>query len=516
LPAWIHRVVATVWDSRAICAVVAVGAAGVAGLLVAGAMPRGPITAAETLAVMAIGIATGVVAGFLLRSRWAILLAPAANLVAFELGRRETDGPLVDGIHLDTTFGVLSLVLGRGFYVLVGLLPIALGAVYGATLARWRAPASERPRPRRIGFYLRRTTSSLTTVGLFALAVLVAWPASVPPVRGANGEPIPGSIVEIVQVELGGHEQAVSIRAADPSRPVLLWLAGGPGQSDLAFARTFFDGLARDFVVVDWDQRGAGKSYPALDPVETWTLRQAVADTIELTNYLRKRFDEAKIYLGGVSWGSTLGVLAVQQRPDLYHAYIGTGQMVSQRETDRQIYWDLLAYAEEHGDDALAEKLRGYGEPPYDDLFAYAFVLQNYEKLEPEYTPPAAYENVRGDFGIMGERGGEYTFVEKINVLRGLMDMFWVMYPQLQAIDFRRDVPKLEVPVYFLDGEAELTARRDLFHEWVGLLKAPSKQVFTLPNAGHSVAYEQFEAFHRIMVEIVLPETYPGVTPGSA
>jgi pimeloyl-ACP methyl ester carboxylesterase len=88
--------------------------------------------------------------------------------------------------------------------------------------------------------------------------------------------------------------------------------------------------------------------------------------------------------------------------------------------------------------------------------------------------------------------------------------MFWVMYPQLQEIDFRDDVPRLEVPVYFLDGEAELTARRDLFYEWYGALNAPSKQIFTFANAGHSVAYEQFEAFHRIMLETVLPETYPG------
>ena len=97
-----------------------------------------------------------------------------------------------------------------------------------------------------------------------------------------------------------------------------------------------------------WDQRGSGKSYAALDPTSTYTLERWSADTIALTDYLRDRFAEEKIYLLGESWGSTLGVLAVQERPDLFHAYIGSGQMVSQRETDRIIWRDLLAYARPH------------------------------------------------------------------------------------------------------------------------------------------------------------------------
>jgi pimeloyl-ACP methyl ester carboxylesterase len=496
-------------SGRVISAAVAIALAGLAGAATADVMPRGPVTTAQALGLMALGLFVGVAAGVLLRTRWAMLLAPALNMLAFEAGRQEVTGPTVDGIHLDTTFGIVAFVLGRGVYALIALMPMALGAVYGAALARrlWRE--RRLPARRRFGFYLRRATGSLATLGMIGLAVLIAWPPSVPPVRGADGDPVPGSIAEIMTVELGGHEQAIYVRAANPDAPVLLWLAGGPGQSDLPFARTFFDNLSRDFVLVDWDQRGAGKSYPALDPAETWTLAQAVSDTIELTNDLRERFDEEKVYLAGVSWGSTLGVLAVQQRPDLYHAFIGTGQMVSQLESDRRIYQALLAYAAESGDESLAEKLRGYGEPPYDDPFAYAFVMQNYEKIEPDYTPPAAYENKRVNFGMMGERGSEYSFIEKINALRGFLDMGWTMYPQLWGLDFRRDVPRLEVPVYFLDGEAELAARRDLFFEWYGLLDAPSKQLFTLPNASHSVAYEQFEEFHRIMVEIVVPETYP-------
>ena len=226
---------------------------------------------------------------------------------------------------------------------------------------------------------------------------------------------------------------------------------------------------------------------------------------------MRERVGEKKIYLLGESWGSTLGVLAIQRQPELYYAWIGSGQMVSQRETDRRIYQDILALAIKTGDTSLANKMRAYGEPPYaDSPYANAFVLGQYERLYQPYTPSQSYiqRGTAANLGPWGILGSEYNLVEKVNVLRGLIDMFAVMYPQLQNIDFRKTVKQLEVPVYLLDGAAELKGRRDLALEWFDLLKAPRKQRFTFKNAGHSVAFEQFEAFSNIMTETILPETY--------
>ena len=104
--------------------------------------------------------------------------------------------------------------------------------------------------------------------------------------------------------------------------------------------------------------------------------------------------------------------------------------------------------------------------------------------------------------------GSEYTLVEKVNVLRGLIDMFTVMYPQLQEIDFRQDVPRLDVPVIILDGAAELAARRELALAWYEQLDAPSKRIYTFENAGHSVAFEQFSELRRILTETVMVESY--------
>jgi len=156
--------------------------------------------------------------------------------------------------------------------------------------------------------------------------------------------------------------------------------------------------------------------------------------------------------------------------------------------------------------------MRAYGQPPYKDLYAYPLVMSNYDALAGSYTPPLEYMK-RGDASGVGPYNilaGEYDLVEKVNVLRGLLDTFSIMYPQLQEIDFRKDVTRLEVPIYVLDGHHELSGRRDLVFEWYNQLDAPDKHLYTFENAGHSVAFEQFEELTRIMNQTVLPETYPG------
>jgi proline iminopeptidase len=480
----------------ALVAVLAIGTA--SGLLMAVAIPRGPTTSLAGLGVILLALAVGLASGAALRSTWAVVPAGLAQLLAFEIGRAGLDGPTVDAIRLDSSFGVIALLVGRGLHAALVLIPLLVGARIGVLAA------TDRLTPRSPASW----GGAIVVVGL---ALIVAWPASTPPVIDASGSPIPGSIATLETVSMGGSDQTIMIRAADPTKPVLLFLSGGPGQSDLALARASTTGWVDDLVFVDWDQRGNGTSYAAIDPLSSMTLDQAVADTISLSEYLRDRFEESKIYLMGESWGTILGVLAVQQRPDLFHAWIGSGQMVDVRETDRRIYADLVALAARTGDEELAAGLAAIGEPPYRDIpFANGQVMVWYDRLYDPYTPSAGYI-ARGDasgldpFGVLGS---EYTLVDKANVLRGLMDTFAVMYPQLQGLDLRQVVPSLEVPVVVLDGAAELDGRRDLALSWFDALDAPSKQLVTYDDAAHAVAFEQADEVERLLVDTIFPATY--------
>ena len=197
-------------------------------------------------------------------------------------------------------------------------------------------------------------------------------------------------------------------------------------------------------------------------------------------------------------------MLAAQRRPDLYAAVVSSGQMVSQRETDRRIYRDALSYAARTQDTKMAATLKGFGAPPYRDVFAYGYVMGLYDKLAGLH-PPAAYEQRGSAAGIgpFGVLGSEYTLIDRINVMRGLADTFATLYPQLQAIDFRRDVPRLAVPIYLLEGEHELAGRRRLAVDWYRQVQAPAKRLYTLPDAGHAVAFEQYPALNRIMSTVL-------------
>ena len=486
-------------EHRWLGATAAAAMAGALALASSMPMPRGPVTGAQGVAVILASATVGIAAGYLMRSRWAVLVAPLAYLVAYELSRIGIAGASLDGVRLDTVYGVLALVVGRGFHGLLALFPMAVGAGIGAAIAR--------PPTRAISL-LPTAVLSLAVMGL---AVLVGLPGTTPPVLGADGQPVPGSIAELTTVELGGREQSILVRASDAEDPVLLYLSGGPGQSDLGYGRVLLEPLVADFVVVVWDQRGTGTSYGALDPTDTLTLDRAVADTVELSSLLADRFDEERIYLLGESWGSTLGVLAAQQRPDLFHAYIGSGQMVSQRVTDQIIWRDLLAYAERTESWELYDQVLTFGEPPYRDTpWSNSIVMGSYPLLETAYDPPADYieRGVSSGIGPYGVLASEYGFVDKVNALRGLLDTFSLMYPQLQEIDFRADVPALDVPVYVLDGEHELRGRRDLALEWFAGLSAPTKELVTYADSGHSVVFEQADAFHRLMVDEIVPATY--------
>ena len=448
--------------------------------------------------VIATSLLVGLASGSLFRSRWALLLTPLGYIAGYELARLGIAGAAFGPIRLDTPYGIVALVAGRGVHGLLVFVPMLAGTSIALAL----------PRPRRAIGAAGRASSSRRPSRL---------PSSSPfPVRPAGrgrGRPAGRGLDRGALDRDPRRARADRSRSGEPSadNPVLLYLSGGPGQSDIAFARALLEPLTADFTVVVWDQRGSGTSYGALEPTSTFTLDRAVADTIELVDHLRERFDEEKVYLLGESWGSTLGVLAVQRRPDLFWAYLGSGQMVSQRETDRIIWRDLLAYAQATGDEALFDEVLTLGEPPYDDSpWSNSRVLGCYELLETPYTPPAPYVQ-RGEasgVGMFGVGGREYGFIENANLLRGLVDMFSIMYPQLQDLDFRTDVPRLEVPVYLLDGEHELRGRRELAHEWFDALDAPSKRLVTYPDAGHAVAFEQVDAVHRLLVDEIVPATY--------
>lgn len=496
----------TIWADWRTGAAVGLGAAGGFGLLAAWWTPRGPLTTSESLATMIVGLLVGVIVGMAFRSRWAMLAAPVTSVAVFEAARLGIDGPTVDEIHT-STYGIFAFVVGRGFHALVGLTPMILGAALGAGIARRLSPSMPSGTHRgTAGMYIRRTVAALTAAAIFILAALIARPAATSPILGADGKPLAEGIAELTTVESGGKDLGLMLRGASIANPILLFLAGGPGGSELGAMRNHLPALEESFVVATLDQRGTGTSYPDLDPTSTLTLESYIGDTLTVTNYLRDRFDQDKIYLLGQSGGTIHGVLAVQQEPDLYHAFIGAGQMVSPLETDRIFYEDTLAWASRNGDAELANELKRIGPPPYQDMLDYETALSH----EYQVYPYDRSGNSEGEGGFSENFiVPEYTLTDQVHLLGAFMDTFAVIYPQLQKVDFRGTVTSLEVPVYFVQGTHEARGRAEPFREWFEMLEAPRKHFTELPTSGHRPLFEQPDEFIEYMNNTVLAQTPP-------
>ncbi len=490
------------WTDRRVGLSLAAAGGATWGLVASWWTPRSPLTTSQAIWSIVLSLVVGVIAGVVSRSRWAMLVAPVAFVALFEIGRVGLDGPTVDAPSF-STYGLLALAVGRGIHGLLALFPMVIGAAFGAGIAR-RADADSTPPLNRSGPIVRRTVAVVSALALLAFAVLLLQPARTDSIVDADGSVIPGSIAELTTVEIDGRDLAMMIRGHSVENPVVLFLAGGPGGSELGAMRNHLAALEEHFTVVTWDQRGAGKSYPELDPTSSLTLDGAVRDTLEVTDYLRERFDQDQIYLLGQSWGSTLGVLAAQQHPEWYRAFVGAGQMVSQLATDRIFYDDTLAWARANGDDGLVDELESIGPPPYDDMLPYESALSYEHEVYP-------YDHSLNSEGAGGFSENfivpEYTLLEKAHLLGAFVDTFAALYPQLQEIDFRETATELDVPVFFVQGAHEAGGRAELFEEWYPMIEAPDKDLTILATSGHRPLFEQPDDFVDYMVDTVLERT---------
>jgi len=168
---------------------------------------------------------------------------------------------------------------------------------------------------------------------LIALVAVVApfilrfvLPAGTPRIRPARKTCPAASIAELEKLPIGGSDQWVLQRSENIDNPVILFLHGGPGTSQLTGNRRNTRELEKSFIVVNWDQRGAGKSYGAIRDAAKMNIDQFVEDTKELTLHLLKKFNKRRIVLAGHSWGSAIGAMAVAKYPELYSCFVGIGQ----------------------------------------------------------------------------------------------------------------------------------------------------------------------------------------------
>lgn len=299
----------------------------------------------------------------------------------------------------------------------------------------------------------------------------------------------PASIALLDRIKLGGVDQWILIRGEDTSKPVILFLHGGPGMPAMYLAHAFQRDLEKDFVVVHWDRRGAGKSYAAGLEGEI-TVRQTLEDTFELTRMLLAHFGHKRLYLVGHSWGTYLGMLAVKEQPEYYAAYVGIGQLSMSSRTVHNVQRDfLLRKAYESSDLKLVSALQSNSASIDEvDLFQYGAELHESTSFWPLL--------------LSGLRAPEYTFTDAMNVKRGVELVNRKMVYNVISGALSDNVRKVDVPIFFFLGRYDYNAPSGLAAEYLDSIACPFKRLVWFERSAHFPFFEESDRFHAEMLRV--------------
>ncbi|MBD3336977.1 MAG: alpha/beta fold hydrolase [Candidatus Eisenbacteria bacterium] len=331
---------------------------------------------------------------------------------------------------------------------------------------------------------------------LVAAAVLIyIKQPHTPPIRTDGGETASPGIASLEEVELGGVPQWILIRGQDRSNPVLLFLHGGPGMPMMYLAHAFQRPLEDDFVVVQWDRRGAGKTFRKDLTPEELSVSRMLSDTEELVRLLRRRFGRDKVYLAGHSFGSYLGMLFARRHPELLHAFIGIGQVVD-GEAARTIQEEFIRdRARATGRTEAIEEIDSKGHAAFESwLFEFGAELKDASSWWPLLWT--------------GIKAPEYSLLDAARVPQG--SGFSSRHMSYDVVDgaLIDHVTAVEIPVYFFTGRHDYTTPFALVENYLQVLDAPRKEIVWFEDSAHFPFFEQPGEFAESLKR-VRDETYP-------
>jgi len=302
----------------------------------------------------------------------------------------------------------------------------------------------------------------------------------------------PPGIEESFPVRLGGIEQWISVRGKDRRNPILLFIHGGPASTEMPVSWLYQSGWEDYFTVVQWDQRGAGKTYVANDPATvepTITQARMVADGEELVAWLRQHYDKRKVFVLGHSWGSIIGLELARRHPDWLHAYIGMGQIIDGRDNERLGYdWALQAARADHNDAAVKQLLaiapypRADGTVSVDQIITQREWVIHYGGLT-WGRPDFDYAQDAAKFSP------DYTRQE-LSPEKGIGESLPRLLPAMMAYDVR-GVTRMGCPVFIFAGRHDYETVSSLAETWLAALQAPAKGLVRFENSAHMMELEE-------------------------
>jgi len=303
------------------------------------------------------------------------------------------------------------------------------------------------------------------------------------------------SIDTLLDVNLNGLQQKILITSNDLKNPVLLWLHGGPGTSEMFINHHCMDTLANFFTIVHWDQRGTALSFNDSLKKSDISFDKIFDDAIKLTETLIGTFNQEKIFLIGHSFGSVLGIHLVEKYPNYYYAYIGMGQVIDDNKSREIIYQWLLKKLKEENDTAELLKLTKSHSIPRDLINKYKGIFYKGKTLTDVIKESPYYYDKYPDL-----------YSKSMNFVRDAI----ATNPSVIGKNILDKIHQLRVPVYFFEGRHDRIAAcaPELVIEYYEKLNAPKKEIIWFEESAHHPNIDEPEKFQNILIHKVLKDNF--------
>jgi pimeloyl-ACP methyl ester carboxylesterase len=318
----------------------------------------------------------------------------------------------------------------------------------------------------------------------------------------------PSGIQEAYKVRIGGIDQWINVRGQDRDNPIILFVHGGPASPATPTMWQYQRPMEEYFTVVNWDQRGAGKTFNEADPktiVDSLHISRYVDDALEVAEYLRQHYQKDKIILMGHSWGTIIGFSAALKRPDLFYAYVGAGQVINTRENERISFDYALAQANAHHNaSAVAEMAAIAPYPGKEPITRERIIIAR--KWPQFYGGMTAFRSDSTYYFDGPLLSPDYNPADVRAIDAGSMLTLAKVLPEFVSVDFSA-VRTFPIPVLMFMGRHDYTTPTAPTAAWLDKVKAPYKQAVWFEHSAHMIFWEEPGKVLVSLLQYVLPLT---------
>jgi len=300
-------------------------------------------------------------------------------------------------------------------------------------------------------------------------------------------------IEELLEIPVAGTKQWISVRGRDRRNPLLLMIHGGPASPEMPTSWAFQSGWEDFFTVVQWDQRGSGKTYRANDPAmiaPTLTLERITEDAGEVVQYLRQRYAKEKIFVLGHSWGSVVGLNLAQRHPEWLFAYVGMGQIISGEDNERASYALTLRAAESAGNTQAVNELRALAPYPEEDGSLQLGKLEVERKWVVTFGGLSHRRDGLGYYLNLAYLSPEYTTEDIEAIDKGSHLSLNPLWAEVMRFDYGK-ITRFHCPIFLFAGRHDYTTPSEVAAAWLKRVRAPRKQIVWFENSAHMMMVEE-------------------------